>query len=94
MTRVDWTKEEDLILQEAIKEWGHSWKKISMLFPTKTEDACRNRWIRIQKAEERRKREIDEELLRQHFPEFDYENNYRNTERDLIPGDVNWNDLF
>ena len=42
-----WTKAEDMILFEKVKQYGNSWAKIKKFFPRRTDINIKNRWSKI-----------------------------------------------
>ena len=49
-----WTKEEDELLLEKYKKMGSQWKKIAAFFNNRTNTNVKNRWISIQRENERK----------------------------------------
>ena len=49
--RQSWTEEEDTIIIESVRQFGHRWNRIAERLPRRTEHAIRNRWHRIQMRE-------------------------------------------
>jgi hypothetical protein len=60
LNRNNWTEEEDKILLEGQKQYGNSWKTISLvLLPNRTEIAIRNRFKQMQKEKEEKSNFFD-----------------------------------
>jgi hypothetical protein len=47
LNNVKWTYEEDILLEEKVKEIGHQWKKISEFFVGRSAVNLKNRFISI-----------------------------------------------
>ena len=52
--RREWTAEEDEIIKEGVRQFGHRWRRISSLpqLHGRSDDAVRNRWSRLAKGSE------------------------------------------
>ena len=44
-----WTRQEDTLIMRAVDEWGTKWSRIAAELPGRTDDAVRNRYIRLKK---------------------------------------------
>ncbi|XP_044465592.1 uncharacterized protein LOC123195812 isoform X3 [Mangifera indica] len=44
VNRGEWTEEEDLMLEDAIKKHGFSWSKVAAALPARTDNQCWRRW--------------------------------------------------
>lgn len=45
----DWTPEDDMLLNQKVKELGTKWKEISTYFVGRTNTNCKNRWLAMQR---------------------------------------------
>ena len=50
--RKEWTTSDDILIRESVHTHGFKWRVIAALLPGRSDDAVRNRWNRLNEAEQ------------------------------------------
>ena len=56
MTVAMWKPEEDELIEEGVRRFGLKWRKVASALPGRTDSSVRNRWQRLQKEREERRK--------------------------------------
>ena len=54
--RAMWKPEEDELIEEGVRRFGLKWRKVASALPGRTDSSVRNRWQRLQKEREERRK--------------------------------------